>query len=68
MARAIPGVVFVTLADPLRRQPLKIHQIEFRRVAEEAGEQGVDLPTVMGLVVETMRQCRGELLLELLRR
>ena len=45
---AFAGEVFVKSNDPLRRQPLEIQEIEFRRLAEEAGEQGVDLPTMVG--------------------
>ena len=50
------------------RQPLENKQIEFRCRADEACQQRVDLAAVVGLVVEPMRQRRGQLLLELFRR
>jgi hypothetical protein len=52
----------------LCRQPLEIQQIEFRRLAEQACQQRVDLATVVGLVIEQVRQGRRQLLLELFRR
>jgi hypothetical protein len=33
-------------------------QIEFRRLADEAGQHGVDLAAVVGLVIEPVRQRR----------
>jgi len=50
-----------------RREPLEDQQIEFRRAADQTGQQGVDLPPVMGLVIEPMRQCKVQLLLDFLR-
>jgi len=50
------------------RQPLEIQQIEFRRFADQTGQQRMDLAAVVGLVVEPVRQRRGQLLLELFRR
>jgi hypothetical protein len=50
------------------RQPLENQQIEFRRLADQAGQQGMDLAAVVGLVIEPVRQRRGQLLLELLGR
>ena len=50
------------------RQPLEIQQIELRRLADEAGQQTVDLAPVVGLVIEPVRQRGRQLLLELLRR
>jgi hypothetical protein len=47
---------------------LEKQQIELRRFAGKAGQQGMDLPAVVGLVIEPVRQCRGQLLLELFRR
>src|ERR1700720_3631572 len=62
------GEVFVISGGGSGRHPLKIQQIEFRRLADEAGQQGVNLPAVVGLVIEPVRQRRGQLLLELIRR
>ena len=59
--------VFVKSGGRLGRQPLEKPQIEFRRLADEAGQQSVGLPAVVSLVVEPVRQRRGQLLLELLR-
>jgi len=38
------------------RQPLKIQQIEFRRLTEEASQPRMNLPAMVGLVVEPVRQ------------
>jgi hypothetical protein len=62
------GEVFVISAGRPCRQPLEKQQIEFRRLADQAGQQGVDLAAVVGLVIEPVRQRRGQRLLELLRR
>jgi hypothetical protein len=37
------------------RQPLENQQIQFRRFADEAGQQSLDLPAVVGLVIEPVR-------------
>lgn len=50
------------------RQTLEKQQIEFRCLADKAGQQSMDLPTMVGLVIEPMRQGRSHLLLEFLRR
>jgi hypothetical protein len=50
------------------RQPLKKQKIEFRRLTDQPGQQRMDLPAVVGLVIEPMRQRRGQLLLEVLGR
>ena len=46
---------------------LEDQQIEFGCLAHQAGQHGVYLSAVMGLVIEPMRQRRCQLLLELLR-
>jgi hypothetical protein len=46
---------------------LKVQKIEFGRGADEAGEDRVRLAAMMGLVVEQMRQRRGERLGEFFR-
>jgi hypothetical protein len=50
------------------RQPLKKQQIEFRRLTGQPGQHRMDLPAVVGLVIEPMRQRRRQLLLEWLGR
>ena len=64
---AAGGEVFVKSASRFCRQPLEIQQIGFRRLTDEAGQQGVDLPAVVGLVIEPVRQRRRQLLLEFVR-
>ena len=51
-----------------RRQPLEKQEIEFRRLADEAGQQRMDLAAVVGLVIKPVRQRRRQRLLEFLRR
>jgi hypothetical protein len=65
---AASGEVFVISGRRFRRQPLEKQEIEFRRLTDEARQQCVDLPAVVGLVIEPVRQRRGHRLLELLRR
>ena len=48
----------------LCRQPLEKQQIEFRCCAGEAAQERVDVAAVVGLVIEPVRQCRRQLLLE----
>jgi hypothetical protein len=60
--------VFVISGRRFCRQPLENQQIERRRLPDEAGLERVGLAAVVGLVIEPVRQRRGQLLLELLRR
>jgi hypothetical protein len=44
-----------------------VHEVERRRVAAEAGQDGVNLTAMMRLVIEDVQQRRCERLLEFLR-
>jgi hypothetical protein len=46
------GEVFVISGGRFCRQPLENQQIEFRRLADDARQQRVDLAAVVGLVIE----------------
>jgi hypothetical protein len=41
------------------REPLEKQQVEIRRTADKAGQQGMDLPAMVGLVIEPMRRGQG---------
>ena len=60
--------VFVISGGREGRQPLENEEIKLRRLADQAGQYRMDLSAVVGLVIEPVRQRRGHLLLELLRR
>ena len=53
---------------PVCRHALKNQKIEFRRLADKAGQYGVYLTPVGSLVIEPMRKGRSQLLLEQFRR
>jgi hypothetical protein len=51
---------FVPSSGGFCRQPLEIQQVEFRRLADQARQQGMNVTAVVGLVIEPMGQRRSQ--------